>query len=195
VRLGIASIWLVIAICGTAQAQVLSINESIQRSRVSTTLEWTKLTLGDQDIDAQGIQLQYDYSFSNRLFFEGFVSTAMTAADGALQSSFVGFGAYALYSFFGNCCEVHKTVSVDSRQLLKEEIPSGWLLLAGAGVDQYLLNGTKGVYSSTGFGVEVSALFPLGSYSGRVNLKSSQLTAGALSIPALFAGVGVVYSF
>ncbi len=194
-QLGLVLIAIALTVCGVAQAQLISVNESVKRSRLSTTLEWTKLTLGDQDVDAQGIQLQYNYSFSNRLFFEGFISTAMTSGEGALQSSFVGFGAYALYSFFGNCCEVQKTVSVDSRQIISEEVPSSWLLLAGVGVDQYLLNGTKGVYSSTGFGVEVSALFPVGSYTGRVNFKSSQLTAGALSVPAMFAGVGMVFSF
>lgn len=191
----VALIAIAIAFSSGAKAAALTVDDLVKRSRVSVTAEWTKLSLGNQDIDAQGIQLQYDYSFSNRIFFEGFISTSMTATDGALQSSFVGFGGYGMYSFFGSCCEVHKSVSVDSRSVLVEEVPNSWLLLAGAGVDQYLLNGTKGVYSSTGFGLQLSALVPLGSYTGRVNFKSSQLTSGALSIPAMFLGVGLVFSF
>ena len=85
-----------------ARAEVLVLNQTVQRSRVSLVGEFSQLTVEGQAIQGQGLALQYDYGFSDRLILEGFISTSLSNEGSGMQSSFTGFGGYALYALLGN---------------------------------------------------------------------------------------------
>jgi hypothetical protein len=172
----------------------LSMSETTQRSHLSVTGEMAHFVLGDQSLDTQGAQIQYSYSLYDNLRLEAFISTAFGGASG-LSSSFFGFGGYGMYSVWGDCCQVRKSLSLNSKNLFIEQSPDTFSVLIGGGIDQYLLNGAKGVYSSSGFGLAASLIYPFASWSLRFNIKQSFLTASGQTIDATFAGAGAAFNF
>jgi hypothetical protein len=174
--------------------ETLSLQESTQRSHISVTGEMAHFKLGEASLDTQGAQIQYSYSLYDKLRLEAFVSTAFGGGSD-LSTSFFGFGGYAMYSLWGDCCQVKKSINLNSRSIVVEEASDTMSVLVGAGLDEYLLNGSKGVYSSSGVGVAASLIYPYKTWSLRVNAKQSFLTAAGQSIDAIFLGAGAAFNF
>lgn len=179
----------------TAMAvESLTIKESVQRSHLSVTAEMGVFKLGKETLETQGAQIQYAYSLFDSVRIETFVATAFSGGDD-VSSSFFGFGAYGMYGVMGECCRARRSIDLNARTLVMEESAETLSLLIGAGVDQLFLNGSAGVYSSSGLGVAGSMIYPFKTWSLRVNAKQSFLSAGGESITATFVGAGAAFSF
>ncbi|MFM6928383.1 MAG: hypothetical protein ACKOX6_07955 [Bdellovibrio sp.] len=180
----------------TAQAEDFQISETTERSRLSMLFQFGSMTLGGQSLSTQGMQIQYGYSLIEQLQIEGFLATALSSGESSgLSSTFTGLGLYALYPVWGRNIQAKKQLLLNSKNIYSEVSNSSSLLLIGGGVDNYMLNGTKGIYSSTGAGVEASYLFPIWGYTGRANLKYTNLDAGGKVVELMFADVGLSFLF
>lgn len=170
------------------------LKESTKRSHLTVTGEMASFKLGEQSLETQGAQIQYSYSLYERLSLEAFISTAFGGAS-ELSSSFFGFGGYGMYNIWGDCCWSKRSVMLGDRDVLTEQSSSTFSVLIGGGIDQYLLNGSKGVYSGSGLGVAASIIVPFKKWSLRLNAKQSFLAAAGQSIDATFLGAGVSFNF
>lgn len=180
----------------TAQAEDFQVIEKNERSRLSLLSQFGSMTLGGQSLSTQGLQIQYGYSVLNSLQLEGFIATALSSGSSSgLSSTFTGLGLYTLYSVWGSNIQASKQLVLNNKSIYSEVSNASSLILVGAGVDNYLLNGTKGIYSSTGVGVEVSCLFPFWGYTGRANLKYTNLEAGGKNVEMILGDLGLSFLF
>ncbi|MGE5087292.1 MAG: hypothetical protein ACM3MG_13385 [Bacillota bacterium] len=180
----------------TARADEFQVTEKMERSRLSLLSQFGSMTLGGQSLTTQGIQIQYGYSVFEKLQLEGFIATALSLGNSeGLSSTFTGLGLYAFYPLLGRNIQTHKQLLLNSKSIYSEVSSSSILLLVGAGLDNYMLNGSKGIYSSTGAGVEASCLFPIWGYTGRANLKYTNLEAGGKAVEMMFADLGLSFLF
>lgn len=180
----------------TAHAEDFQVIETNERSRLSLLSQFGSMTLGGQSLSTQGLQIQYGYSVLNSLQLEGFIATALSSGSSSgLASTFTGLGMYALYSVWGNNIQSTKQVLLNSKSIYSEVSNPSSVILVGAGVDNYMLNGSKGIYSSTGAGVEVSCLFPVWGYTGRANLKYTNLEAGGKNVEMILGDLGLSFLF
>ena len=180
----------------TAQAEDFQVIEKNERSRLSLLSQFGSMTLGGQSLSTQGLQIQYGYGVLNSLQLEGFIATALSSGNSSgLSSTFTGLGLYALYSIWGNNIQASKQLVLNNKSIYSEVSNASSLFLVGAGVDNYMLNGTKGIYSSTGVGVEVSCLFPIWGYTGRANLKYTNLEAGSKNVEMILGDLGLSFLF
>lgn len=180
----------------TARAEDFEISENTERSRLSVVTQFGSMTLGGQSLSTQGVQLQYGYSVLEYLQVEAFLATALSSGSSSgLSSTFTGLGLYGLYPVWGRNIQTKKQLLLNSKSIYTEVTSSSSMLLIGAGVDNYLLNGSKGIYSSTGAGIELSFLFPVWEYTGRANLKYTNLEAGGKVVEMMFADLGISFLF
>ena len=120
------------------------------------------------------------------------MSTALSA-EGQVSTSFTGLGAYFNFVAYGDCCNKIKTVFVNGALSTTETTKSSARVLLGVGLDQYLLNGNRNVYSTSGPGVSASYYFPIWRFLGKLSAKFSQMITDEENVSGSFIGLGLVF--
>ncbi len=183
----------IILIASSAQALDLKSEVTEQRSVISASGEISQFNLKEGDITGSGIKIDFAHNFSQEMKVELYLSTALSAQSSSLQSSFTGLGSYIYYSLLGSCCNLRKNYSVYGTTVMSETVESKNNLEVGVGLDQFFLNGSKAVYSSSGFGAGANYRFHLYDFNLKLSGRYTMLTANNNSASAIFIGLGIVF--
>jgi hypothetical protein len=162
-----------------------------QKNSLSISGEVSELSTADGSVSGQGLRLDLSHSFQKNWSAEVFLSSAM-ASNGA--SSFTGYGGYAFYDLYskGGRSRVQET-SVDGVTLIRETEDQSQLFQIGAGINQYLLNGSRGVYSSSGPGAAANYLFRMFKYNFKASARYSSLISNNTSVQAMSVSLGMIF--
>lgn len=163
---------------------------------LSIGAESSSFQVGEGAIRGSGVHLDLSHNFGAKYTMEVFLATALSGGS-SVSSSFTGYGGNAYYNLFSSCCERRRTVLVDGVPVINEYQEQRYLFQIGGGLNQYLLNGTKGVYSSSGLGVGANLIFRVPSLFKTLQFKASartaQMVASETKVQAVFLTFGVVF--
>lgn len=173
-----------------AQAWDVKTSLSEQRNSLSISGEMSQFTTDGGSISGQGLRLDLAHAFQKSWSAEIFLSTAMGAAG---ASSFTGYGGYAFYDLYSTGKSRNQETSIDGIPLIRESQDQEQLLQLGAGINQYLLNGSRGVYSSSGPGAAANYLFRLFKYNFKTSVRYSSLVSNNTSVQAISFSLGMVF--
>lgn len=166
--------------------------KSDKTSYLSAAFEYSSFKISDGNIKGNGIKIGYFYSFAEDLGLDIYLSTGFGGQSTA-QASFTGTGGYIYYTLFGNCCLSDRAITVAGVGVLKETRKPIDTFSIGLGADQYLLNGSRSVYSASGLGVGLSYEFDLLSYRAKAGVRYSSMTSNQINIQAMFYSLGIVF--
>jgi hypothetical protein len=159
---------------------------------LGAAFELSQMTLKGGTISGNGIKVDFSHYFNDKLSLEVYLSTAINASS-AVQSSYTGLGAYVYYTLSGNCCDLKKTVTYDGVPVLVEKNERNSSFQLGAGLDQFLLNGSKSVYSISGIGLGATYQFMLFGYHMKAAGRYSLMSANSETVNGLFFSIGVLF--
>lgn len=184
---------LTLGISSTASAMDMRLDETQNRSFLSASGEYSQFNLdeGAGKIAGSGLKIDFTHAFSEKTSLEMYLASALNTSGG---SSFTGLGGYMFYNIFGNCCVSQRVVYIDGKPLISESSRKGQSLQVGAGLDQFFLNGSKSVYSSSGVGVAAVYQFALFNYNFKAEARQSQMTAGKTKIQGSFFSLGLTFA-
>ncbi len=143
-------------------------------------------------ITGSGIGVDFAHGFNDNLTMDVSISTALSQGKG-VSSSFTGVSGFVYYNFLSACCDKYKTVSVANAPVFTETVLSPYLLQVGAGINQYFLNGSRGVYSSSGLGVGANFFFRAWDYQIKLSGRVSQMTTNEMQVQGVYMGAGLVF--
>lgn len=179
----------------TSSSWALDLKSEVKesKSQISPSLEISQFSISEGTLTGTGGKIDFSHNFTKGMNVELYFSTALTAKGSSLQSSFTGLGGYIFYSLWGDCCDLRKTHSIDGVSIITETVESKNSLEIGVGLDQFFLNGSKAVYSSSGFGVGMNYRFRLFDYNLKFSTKYSMLTANNVAASGIFFGLGMIF--
>lgn len=152
--------------------------------------EMSSFSLAGGNINGQGLRLDFSHSFQKSWAAEVFLSTALTTSG---ASSFTGYGGYAFYDLYSSGRNRNQQTAIDGIPLIQDSQEQTQLVQIGAGVNQYLLNGSRGVYSSSGLGVAANYIFRMFKYNFKASARYSSLTSNNVAVQAMSFSLGVVF--
>lgn len=172
----------------------LDIREEVieMKNQVSIMGEVSTFTLEDGSLEGSGIRLDFTHYFNDKVSLEVFMSTALSA-QGDVSTSFTGLGAYFNYVVYGDCCKKIKNVFTGGELSSTETTSSGTRVVVGFGLDQYLLNGNRNVYSTSGPGFNAAFYFPFWKFTGKFSAKFSQMITDEEKVSGTFLGLGLTF--
>jgi len=160
-----------------------------QNNMLAVSGEMSSFKLETGSISGTGIRVDFSHSFSPKLGIELFLSTAL----GQESSSFTGFGGYAFYNLLTECCDQNRILYVDGVPAVSENLKMKHLFQVGVGVNQFLLNGSKGVYSSSGPGLGANYLFQLYRFQIKASARLSEMISNNNKVQGTFLSLGVAF--
>ncbi|MBX3041132.1 MAG: hypothetical protein KF789_10555 [Bdellovibrionaceae bacterium] len=163
-----------------------------ETNALSVSGEMSQFTLDDGSLSGTGIRADFLHAFSRKVSFELFLSSAFSN-DKSVSSSFTGYGGSFYYNLFSECCGESKTLNVDGVPLVHESQSRGQQFQVGLGLNQYLLNGSEGVYSASGLGVGANYVFEVKSWNIKLSGRFADMISGGNKIQATFLGIGVLF--
>jgi hypothetical protein len=174
------------------QAKAWDLRTSLnqQENSLAVSGEMSQFSLSGGSISGQGIRLDFNHSFQQNYSAEIFLSTALSSTG---ASSFTGYGGYGFYDLWVTGHARHQVTAIDGVPVLQESEEQSQVLQVGLGLNQYLLNGSKGVYSSSGFGVAANYIFRLSKYNIKTSGRYSSLISNNTSVQALSLSIGIVF--
>lgn len=173
-------------------AQNFKITVDQKKSQLAVLGVLTTFQTEEGSLSGNGISLDFSHAFNSKLTVDLTVSTALSFG-GAVTNSFTGLNGYIYYNFLAPCCEESKVWTLNGAPLLTEKMSEPFLLQLGAGLNQYFLNGNRGVYSASGLGIGAQFHFRLWSYQVKVMAKSGQLSSNENQVTSLVLGAGLVF--
>lgn len=178
-----------------AQASEYSLTQTIdsKKSFLGASYENSSFKLTDGEIKGSGVKIDFAYFFSQKLNLEMALSTALNAQS-STQASFTGIEGYLYYTLLGDSYDTLRNVSLNQQTVFVDRNQKMNSLMIGVGVDQYLLNGSKSVYSASGLGAGMIYRFNLFNYNFKAGVRSSTMTAGAQKMQGLFYSLGLVFT-
>lgn len=179
-----------VSLHSSAWAMDMEVEESRTRSFLAVSGEGSQFTLEEGALSGSGVKVGFANSFTEKTTLGVFLSSALNTSGGA---SFTGLGGYVYYTLLGDCCTTVRKLQVDGRTLVTESSEGGQSLQVGFGLDQFFLNGSKSVYSSSGLGASLAYQFSLWSYRFKAEARHSQMTAGQNKIQGNFFSLGMVF--
>lgn len=179
----------------TAFGLDLQFHQVERKNSLAVTGEMGQFKLEGGSFSGSGLRADFSHSFNRKLDLELFLSSALSTGGGdSVSSSFTGYGGSIYYNLFSECCEFKKTLSLNDIPVLQESQMSRSRFQIGMGLNQYLLNGSEGVYSSSGLSVGVNYLFPVWGFDLKASVRHLEMVSGSNKIKGLFAGFGFVFS-
>lgn len=154
--------------------------------------EMSSFQLDEGRIVGTGIRLDFAHSFSPKWGIDLFLSTALGNEQG-VSASFTGFGGYAFYNLFSECCDQNRALLVDGVPVVSESQELKHLFQIGLGINQFLLNGSKGVYSSSGLGFGVNYYFRVMRFHLKASARQAQMISNENKVQGTFLGLGIVF--
>lgn len=179
-----------LSLCAHAYDVRTVVNEN--KSSLAVSGEMSQFTLDEGSISGTGVKVDFSHGFTKDIALELYLSTAIGGGS-SVSASFTGLGGYALYNLLGTCCQENRTISVDGTTVVKETMAQKHLLQVGIGLDQILLNGSKGVYSTSGLGIGGNYQFNVWDFKVKISARMAQMTANKEKVQATFFGAGLVF--
>lgn len=192
-QLATAALILFSVCCVQAAEYSLSQASDSKKSFLTASYENSSFKLTDGEIKGAGVKIDFAYFFAQKINLEMALSTALNAQSTG-QASFTGIEGYLYYTVWGESYDTLRTVSLNQQTVFVDRNQKINSLQIGAGVDQYLLNGSKSVYSASGLGAGVVYRFNLFNYNFKAGVRSSTMTAGAQKMQGLFYSLGLVFT-
>lgn len=176
-----------------ADNDVLSLTSKKEASRSTLGLaaDISQFKFTGASIQGSGIKADFTHYLTDRIGAEVFLSTALTNSG---SNSFNGFGTYAHYSFFSDCCGLTQKLKIGGQDLLEEQIPRSFKLQVGVGLNQYLFNGSSGVYSMSGPGAMVQAVDTFWGFTWFGGARTMFLSNGHIGASGLSVYLGLSFS-
>lgn len=176
----------------TVGAQELSLTSKSDRmnSALSIYGNYTQFSLTGGSINGTGVRAGYTHYLTERIGADVYLATALQTSG---VNSFTGYGMAAHYTLFSPCCAVNREVQWNGQTLLRERMQTGFKLQVGAGLNQYLFNGTNGVYSLSGPGAHVQAVYSLFGFNTVTGLQYTMLSNGNVKATGLGFYVGATF--
>lgn len=176
----------------SAQAYDLRTQLFEQKNRLSVSLETSSFRLDEGEINGTGGRIDFSHSFSKKWSMDLSLSTALNG-QGSLQSAFTGFSGYAYFNLFSDCCGQERTTLLNGHTLVNEVDSQPQSFQIGLGLEQFLLNGSRGVYSFSGPGVGTNYQVNIGSFRLKVSGRYSEMETPQSKVKAMLIGVGLVF--
>ncbi|HRO67193.1 MAG TPA: hypothetical protein PL182_06495 [Pseudobdellovibrionaceae bacterium] len=177
---------------GLCQALDLKSSVSKETNSLSISGETSQFKLEDGSLSGTGIRADFLHALNRKLSVEIFLSSAFSN-DKSISSSFTGYGGTFYYNLFSECCEESRTVTMDGTPLLYENQNRGRQLQIGLGLNQYLLNGSQGVYSASGLGIGANYVFGIRSWNVKISGRFADMVSGDNKVQATFLGIGLLF--
>lgn len=192
-RLNLTSLFIILfASLNVQAADMYMKTEKVSRSNsLSAAFEMATFTFEGESVGGTGLKLDYGHHFAAPIQLDLSLFTAINASQS--QVSFSGLGASLYYDVFGNCCESVTTTYLGSEKMMVEKTGITNSLQVGVGIDQFYLNGSKSVYSSSGFNVGAAYKFTLFDYNLKAATRYSMMGTEKQKIQAYFVSLGVVF--
>lgn len=162
------------------------------RSQVSVVGESSNLSTEAGDVQGFGMQVEFSHFFREDISMNIAVSTALSSGNG-LSSSFTGFYGYGNYLLTGNCCLTRNNTVLDGTVLTSEITDQTNRWLVGLGLEQFFLNGNRGVYSASGPGISTSYYFGFWGYTWKTEFRYAHLLSNEQPVSAMFLGLGLTF--
>lgn len=162
------------------------------RSQISFVGEGSVLSTEAGSVQGVGAQVEFGHFFRDDLSMNIAVATALASNNG-LSSSFTGFYGYANYLISGTCCLSRTRTLVDGNVISSEVTNRTSRWLAGLGLEQFFLNGNRGVYSASGPGVSTSYFFQFWDYTWKAEARYAHLLSNQKPVGAMFIGLGLSF--
>lgn len=177
-------------------AQATTIETSIKESKnqIGIAYENSSFTAETGNLVGTGFRVSFFTKIYEELSAEVFLSAALNK-EASVQNSFTGLGGYVLYSLLGSQSASTKTTLINHASVISETRPSRHNVLVGAGLNQYFLNGTKGVYSASGLGLEIVYRFEVWGINLKVAGRYGMLSAASTDVKVTGYDFGVVIPF
>lgn len=174
------------------QAKAWDLRTSLDQQENSLAIsgEISQFSLSGGSISGQGIRLDFNHSFQQNYSAEVFLSTALSSTG---ASSFTGYGGYGFYDLWATGHARHQVTAIDGIPVLQESEEQTQVFQVGLGISQYLLNGSKGVYSSSGFGAAANYIFRLSKYNIKASGRYSSLISNNTSVQAVSLSIGIAF--
>lgn len=169
----------------------LSSKKEASRSTLGLAADVSQFSFSGASIQGSGLKADFTHYLTDRIGAEVFLSTALTNSG---SNSFNGFGTYAHYSFFSNCCGLTQKIKVGGQDLLEEQIPRSFKLQVGVGLNQYLFNGSSGVYSMSGPGAMIQAVDTFWGFTWFGGARTMILSNGHVNASGLSFYLGLSFS-
>lgn len=168
------------------------LRNNVKENRDSLTLsgDMSTFTLEGGTISGSGAKIDFQHAFAPRASVELFLSSAISASQG-VSSSFTGYGAHLLYSPFQDAYSANRSIEVNGVSLITENAETKHLFEIGVGLNQYLLNGSKGVYSASGLDGIASYRFAMLSFQWKASARFASLVSAATPVSAIFLSIGL----
>lgn len=170
----------------------MKMEKFIQKNSMSAAFEMATFTFESESVGGSGVKLDYGHHFDSPLELNLSLFTAINGSE--TQVSFSGLGGSLYYDVFGICCSTVTTTYLGSEKAIVETSKPSNSLQVGIGVDQFYLNGSKSVYSSSGFNVGAAYKFTFFDYNLKAAARYSMLGSEKQKIQAYFLSLGIVFS-
>lgn len=183
---------LILVFPGLCRALDLKSSVSRETNALSVSGEMSQFTLDEGSLSGTGLRADFLHAFGRKLAVEVFLSSAFSN-DKSVSSSFTGYGGTFYYSLFSECCRESKAVTVDGSPVLYENQDRGPQFQVGLGLNQYLLNGSQGVYSASGLGLGAAYVFGFRSWNIKISGRFADMVSGDNKVQATFLGIGLLF--
>lgn len=170
----------------------LKTEKTTNKNFLSGSFEMVTFQVESESVGGSGLKLDFGHHFEYPFQIDLSFFTAINGAES--QVSFSGLGASLYYDVFGNCCETVTTTYLGAEKIAIEKTPPTSSLQAGFGIDQFYLNGTKNVYSSSGINVGAAYKFSLFDFNFKASGRYSMMTSNKQKIQAYFFGLGIIFN-
>lgn len=165
--------------------------KTVQNNSLSAAAEMATFMFEGESVGGSGFKLEYGHHFESPLELNLSLFTAINGSKN--QVSFSGLGGSLYYDVFGTCCSSETTTFLGSEKIIVEKTKPTNSLQVGVGIDQFYLNGSKAVYSSSGFNVGAAYKFTMFDYNFKAAARYSMLGTDKQKIQAYFFSLGVVF--
>ncbi len=177
-------------LAGFAQELSLASRSQTLNSALSIHGNYTQFALQNGTINGTGLRAGYTHYLTEKIGAEVFLATALQTSG---VNSFTGYGMSAHYTLFSPCCALNREVQLNGETQLRERVPTGFKLQVGAGLNQYLFNGTNGVYSLSGPGLLVQSIYEVWGLSMVTGVQYITLSNGTVKATGMGFFTGLTF--
>lgn len=185
---------LAIAVCSPT-AWALSIDSSMKEVNTSATVstEFSQLAVEGENIMGSGLKLGFDFLLTNHISSEFLLATTLDPNNG-FQTSYTALGLYGSYNLL-DASRYTRKLQLNGKNIFIERHEAPQKLSIGLGFEQVLLNGSRGVYSASGPGLNITYQRELFGWNTVLAVRKAMLKSNTLDVDFLALNVGVNIPF
>lgn len=183
---------LFILICQQSLAFDLRSEISEQKNRLGVLFETSSFKLTEGEIKGAGGRIEFSHAFNSKLSMDLGLATALNN-ENSVQSTFTGFSGYGFYSLFTDCCGKQRNMTLNGHSILTESDNQPQVFQVGIGLEQFFLNGSRGVYSFSGPGIAANYQITLWSVCFKASARYTEMETQQTKVKATLFGLGVMF--